>query len=144
MRVLEVTGTQHRTMIMRLDTPPYDNFDLRMALKLVVKRQEMIDKIESGHGVVGNDHNISPAQQYYNTELPQREYDPDKAKFHLKKAGMEGIELELIASPAALDGAANAAICCRHRPSRLVSMSRSSACRPMASGRISGTNREMA
>jgi peptide/nickel transport system substrate-binding protein len=109
-RILEVTGTQHRTMVMRLDTPPYDNFDLRMALKLSVKRQEMIDKIESGHGVVGNDHNISPAQQYFNSELPQREYDPDKAKFHLKKAGMEGIELELIASPAALDGASDAAV----------------------------------
>ena len=108
--VLEVTGTQHRTMIMRLDTPPFDNFDLRMALKLAVKRQELVDKIEGGHGVIGNDHNISPAQQYYNSELPQREYDPDKAKFHLEKAGMVGAEIELIASPAALDGAADAAV----------------------------------
>ncbi len=108
--ILEVTGTQHRTMIMRLDTPPFDNFDLRMALKLAVKRQELVDKIEGGHGVIGNDHNISPAQQYYNSELPQREYDPDKAKFHLEKAGMVGAELELIASPAALDGAADAAV----------------------------------
>jgi peptide/nickel transport system substrate-binding protein len=110
LRVQEVTGMQHRTMVMRLDTEPFGNFDLRMALKLSVKRQEMIDKIEGGHGVVGNDHHISPSQQYFNTELPQREYDPDKAKFHLKKAGMEGVELELIASPAALDGAADAAL----------------------------------
>ena len=108
-RVQEVTGTQSRNMVMRLDTPPYDNNDLRLALKYSAKRQEMVDKIEGGHGVVGNDHQISPAQQYYNTELAQREYDPDKAKFHLKKAGMEGIELELLASPAALDGAADAA-----------------------------------
>ena len=108
--VLEVTGTQHRTMIMRLDTPPFDNFDLRMALKLAVKRQELVDKIEGGHGIIGNDHNISPAQQYHNSELPQREYDPDKARFHLEKAGMVGVEIELIASPAALDGAADAAV----------------------------------
>ncbi len=109
-RVQEVTGTQHRTMVMRLDTPPFDSFDLRMAVKLSIKRQEMIDKIEGGHGVIGNDHHISPAQQYFNTELPQREYDPDKAKFHLKKAGMEGAKIELIASPAALDGAADAGV----------------------------------
>lgn len=109
-RVQEVTGTQHRTMVMRLDTEPYGNYDLRMALKLSVKRQEMIDKIEGGHGVVGNDHHISPAQQFFNTELPQRAYDPDKARFHLKKAGMEGVKLELIASPAALDGAVDAAL----------------------------------
>ena len=108
--IQEVTGTQSRNMVMRLDTPPYDNLDLRLALKYAAKRQEMIDKVEAGHGVVGNDHQISPAQQYYNTELPQREYDPDKAKFHLKKAGMEGIEIELVASPAALDGAADVAL----------------------------------
>ena len=108
--IQEVTGTQNRNMVMRLDTPPYDNLDLRLALKLSANRQELVDKIEGGHGVVGNDHHISPAQQYYNTELPQREYDPDKARFHLKKAGMEGIKLELLASKAALEGAADAAI----------------------------------
>ena len=109
-RIQEVTGTQSRNMVMRLDTPPYDNLDLRLALKLSAKRQEMVDKVEGGHGVIGNDHQISPAQQYFNSELPQREYDPDKAKFHIKKAGMEGIEFELLASPAALDGAADAAL----------------------------------
>ena len=109
LKILEVTGTQHRTTVMRLDTPPFDNFDLRMALKLSVKRQELVDKILRGHGTLGNDHNISPAQQYFNTELPQREYDPDKARHHLKKAGMEGIELELYASDAALDGTVDAA-----------------------------------
>ena len=109
-QIQEVTGTQNRNMVMRLDTPPFDNLDLRLAIKLSAKRQELVDKIEGGHGVVGNDHHISPAQQYYNTELPQREYDPDKARFHLKKAGMEGIKLELLASKAALEGAADAAI----------------------------------
>ncbi len=109
-RILEVTGTQNRNMVMRLDTPPYDNLDLRLALKYAANREQLIEKIEGGHGVVGNDHHISPSQQYHNSELPQRVYDPDKAKFHLKNAGMEGIELELIASPAALEGALDAAV----------------------------------
>ncbi len=110
LRIQEITGTQSRNMIMRLDTPPFDNADVRMAFKLAIKREELIAKIEAGHGVVGNDHHISPTQQYHNTELPQRMYDPDKAKFHLKKAGMEGLEVELKASPAALAGAADAAL----------------------------------
>lgn len=109
-KIKEVTGTQNRNMVMRLDTPPYDNLDVRLALKYAANRQEMIDKVEGGFGVVGNDHHISPSQQYYNSELPQREYDPDKANHHIKKAGLEGVELELIASPAALDGAADAAL----------------------------------
>ncbi len=102
--ILEVTSTQHRALAMRLDTPPFDNYDLRMALKLACKRQELVDKILLGHGQVGNDTDISPSQEFYNTELPQREFDPDKAKHHLKKADMEGIELELHASNAALAG----------------------------------------
>ncbi|MBT4889351.1 MAG: peptide ABC transporter substrate-binding protein, partial [Rhodospirillales bacterium] len=33
----------------------------------------------------------------YNSELPQREYDPEKAKFHLKKAGLSQLEVTLAA-----------------------------------------------
>ena len=38
-------------MVMRLDAPPYDNPDLRLALKLSAKRQEMVDKVEGGRRV---------------------------------------------------------------------------------------------
>ena len=37
----------------------------------------------------------------YCKEIPQREFDPDKAKFHLKKAGMEGATVTLHTSDAA-------------------------------------------
>ena len=44
--------------------------------------------------MVGNDHPISPAYGAdHCSELPQREYDPDKAKFHLKKSGHTSAEL---------------------------------------------------
>ena len=43
--ILQTTGTKHYTFPMRLDTKPFDNYDLRMALKLSVKRQELVDKI---------------------------------------------------------------------------------------------------
>jgi len=109
-KILETTGTEHRTTVMRLDTPPFDNADVRMALKLSVKRQELVDKVMLGHGALGNDHHISPAQQYWNSELPQREYDPDKARYHIKKAGLEGVEIELHSSDAALPGALDAAL----------------------------------
>lgn len=105
--IAEVTGTLHYTMPMRLDTPPFDNYDLRMAMKLSVKRQELVDKILLGHGVVGNDHPISTANQYHNGDLEQREYDPDKAAFHYKKSGHSGT-IQLSASDAAFSGAVDA------------------------------------
>ena len=104
-----LAGTQHYTFPMRVNAEPFNNPDLRMAVKYSIKRQEMVDKILRGYGALGNDLPISAAQRFYNKDLPQREYDADKAKFHLKKAGMEGVELTLYAADAAFAGAVDAA-----------------------------------
>ena len=61
-------------------------------------------RVLQGFGSLGNDHPISPSHRYYNKDLPQRQYDPDKAKFHLKKAGMEGASFELIGSEGLYSG----------------------------------------
>ncbi len=108
--VLETTGTLHYTFPMRVDQKPYDNYDLRMAVKLSIDRNELVKKILSGHGALGNDHPISTSDQYHASSLPQREYDPDKARHHLKKAGMDGATLELSAADAAFAGAVDAAL----------------------------------
>ncbi len=106
--ILENTGTLHYTFPMRLDTPPFDNYDLRMALKLSLKRQEMVDKILLGHGALGNDHPISTANRFHAADLPQREFDPEKAAHHYKKSGHSGA-IPLSAADAAFAGAVDAA-----------------------------------
>ncbi|MEM7300909.1 MAG: ABC transporter substrate-binding protein [Pseudomonadota bacterium] len=108
LNILETTGTQHYTFPMRLDTEPFGNADLRMALKLAIKRQELVDKILLGHGAIGNDHPISVSNQYHNGDLAQREYDPEKAAHHYKKSGHSG-SISLSASDAAFAGAVDAA-----------------------------------
>ena len=106
--ILEKTGFLHYTFPMRLDVEPFGNYDLRMALKYAVKKQEMVDKILLGHGTVGNDHPISPSVPFHAASLPQREYDADKAKFHYEKSGHSG-PIQLSASDAAFAGAVDAA-----------------------------------
>ncbi len=96
--ILDITSTQHYTFPMRTDLAPFDNNDVRMALKLSIDREVVLDTILSGYGSLGNDHPISPANRYYNPELEQRVYDPEKAKWHLKQAGMENLEVKLSAS----------------------------------------------
>jgi peptide/nickel transport system substrate-binding protein len=105
--ILEKTGTLQYTFPMRVTAAPFDNYDLRMALKLSIKRQEMVDKILLGHGAVGNDTPIAPATSFY-AELPQREFDPEKAAEHYKKSGHSGT-IQLSASDAAFAGAVDAA-----------------------------------
>jgi len=108
-KIFEVTGNQHFTFAMLTNTSPLDNVHVRQALKYGINRQEMVDKILQGHGAVGNDHPIGPANQYYAADLPQLEYDLDKAKFHLGKAGLTSLDIDLSASDAAFTGAVDAA-----------------------------------
>src|SRR5690606_32053323 len=75
-----------------------------------VDREQWISSLLRGHGSVGNDQPIPQGQRYYNEDLPQRSYDPDKAKFHLKAAGYDRLELNLSAADAAFAGAVDAAV----------------------------------
>lgn len=106
--ILEVTGNQHYTFPMLTNVAPFDNVNLRKALKHLFDRQELVDKILQGHGAVANDHPIGPANQYYHADLEQNAYDPDKAKFYLKEAGMEGATIDLSVSEGAFKGATDA------------------------------------
>lgn len=105
-----VAGNQHYTFAMSCNQAPYDNVNLRLALKHAVNRQELVDKILLGNGVIGNDHPIGRGQQYFNKDLAQTPYDPDKAKFYLKKAGLDSVTVQLSAADAAFGGAVDAAV----------------------------------
>jgi len=107
--IFEVTGNQHYTFPMLTNIAPYDNVHVRQALKYGIDREEMVRKILLGHGAVGNDTPIGPANQYLATDLPQLAFDPDKAKFHLGKAGLTELAINLSASDAGFPGAVDAA-----------------------------------
>ena len=109
-KVEEVTGTLHYTIPMHTDVAPFDNNDVRLALKYAIDREALLQIILKGHGVVGNDHPISTANRYHAGDLPQRKYDLDKAKFHLKKAGLSSLSVNLSAADAAFVGAVDAAV----------------------------------
>ncbi|AKS47683.1 peptide/nickel transport system substrate-binding protein [Octadecabacter temperatus] len=108
LRIQEVTGNQQYTMPMLTDVAPFNDVNVRKALKYGINRQEMVDKILLGHGAVGNDTPIGPANQYYNAEMEQLSYDPDQAKYYLQQAGLDSIDIDFSASNAAFEGAVDA------------------------------------
>jgi len=109
--VKSVTGNKQITLPMRTDTAPYDNNDLRTAVKYIIDRKQWLESIAFGFGELGNDSPVGPANIYRatNEELPQREYDVDKAKFHLKKAGHSKISLQFHAADTGFTGSLDAA-----------------------------------
>ena len=108
-KIESTTGTQHYTFPMRTDTAPFDNVDVRLALKYAVDREALLKTVLKGYGEIGNDTPIAPANRYFNKDLPQRGYDIDKAKFHLKQAGLSELTVPLHAADAAFGGALDAA-----------------------------------
>ncbi len=107
--VIEASGSQFYSYVMLVNQAPFDNPDVRMALKYGIDRQEILDKLLYGHGYIGNDNPIGKSYPYY-AELEQHEYDPDKAKFHLQKAGINNLEVPLHAADAAFAGSIDAAV----------------------------------
>jgi len=98
------------TMPMFCDTGPFDNVDVRNALKLAINRDEIIEKIAFGAATKGNDFHHSPAQPYWPDDIPQRDYDPDQAKSLLKKAGAEGLSVSLSTAESVYAGAVDMAV----------------------------------
>ncbi|MDQ2067335.1 ABC transporter substrate-binding protein [Xinfangfangia sp. CPCC 101601] len=108
-QVRRVPGRGHYIFIMHCDKAPFDNNDLRMALKYGVNRQEMVDKILGGLGSLGNDFPINAAYPLFDDSFPQREYDAAKAKEYYEKSGHDGSPIILRTAPGAFPGAVDAA-----------------------------------
>ena len=106
--VVRAPGGWHTVLAMQTDKAPYDNNDVRLALKFATDRDQILKALFNGYGTIGNDHPISPGDPYYNKDLPQRKHDPERAAFHLKKSGVDPKVL-LEASDAAFNGAVDMA-----------------------------------
>jgi peptide/nickel transport system substrate-binding protein len=60
-------------------------------------------------GVLGDDHPIPVSDPYHHSERPQRDFDPDRAAFHLRQSGLSSPQVVLQASEAAFNGAVDMA-----------------------------------
>ncbi len=79
-------------------------------MKYLVDREQMRDVIFNGHASLANDHPVAPFDQFFSPVIPQREFDPDRARHHLKKAGYGGETIRIHASAAAFSGAVDAGV----------------------------------
>lgn len=107
-RVVPAQGRSHYVFAMRTDVAPFDNADLRTALKLAIDRPAMVKQILRGYGTVGNDTPIN-ANYPLATSLEQRTYDPKEAARLYKKSGHAG-PIILHTSEVAFGGAVDAAV----------------------------------
>ncbi|MCP4331943.1 MAG: ABC transporter substrate-binding protein, partial [Gammaproteobacteria bacterium] len=76
------------------NTKPGESDDFVKGMQYIQDRKRIVKRVLKGKGSIGNDTPISGAHgNDWCNELPQRAFDPDKAKFHFKKSGQSGAEL---------------------------------------------------
>ena len=62
--VRAVTGNKQITLPMITTMAPFDNNDVRLAVKHIIDREDWLEKIIFGYGELGNDNPIGPANIY--------------------------------------------------------------------------------
>ena len=97
----ECSGKLHLCYPMMGNKAPYNDNNVRMALKYAIDREKLIKVGMNGYGTLGNDNPISESYADY-VPVKQISYDPDKAKHYLKKAGMSKLDVSLHTSNGAV------------------------------------------
>jgi peptide/nickel transport system substrate-binding protein len=83
---------------MRLDVAPFNDVNVRQAMRLVIDRPELQRVVYGGYGYLGNDI-FARTDPEYDTAIPQRHQDIAQAKSLLKKSGHEGLTVTLVTAP---------------------------------------------
>ena len=99
--LMETKTGGYTDLVLRDELGPVQNPDFVLAMKHLLDRKQINRVAFRGYGTIANDQPIAPSNRYYFAGLPQREFDPEKAKFHLQKSGMAGRTLPLVCSDAA-------------------------------------------
>lgn len=99
--IMETKSGNYTNLVMRLDQAPGNNPDFVLGMKFLMNRSLIRRNAFQNYAEVANDQPIPPMNRYHAKDIPQRPYDPEKAKFHLNKAGVMGSTLPVVTSPAA-------------------------------------------
>jgi len=108
--IVETKWGNYTNLVMRLDQAPGNNPDFVLGMKYLFDRELMKKSVFRGFAEVANDHPVPAGNRYHAADIPQRPYDPDKAKFLLKKAGALDSPLQVVASVAAKGSVEMAAV----------------------------------
>ncbi|RFB79807.1 ABC transporter substrate-binding protein [Methylovirgula sp. 4M-Z18] len=86
---------------LRLDMAPGDKQGVAEGFKYLMNREAIQKSVLRGLAEIANDHPIPATSKYFNGELKQRAFDPERAKSLFQKAGVLGQEIHITASEAA-------------------------------------------
>lgn len=88
------TGSAFSLLAMAKKRSPFEDQRVREAFRLMIDRQAVVDYVYGGEATIANDL-FNPYDLAFNSDIPQREHDPDRAKALLAAAGVSSLSLPL-------------------------------------------------
>ncbi|WP_317055316.1 ABC transporter substrate-binding protein [Roseovarius rhodophyticola] len=85
----------------RLDMEQSSNQHMWQAMQLLQDRQRLLKGVLKGQGSLGNDQPINAAYFDHCPDIPQRELDPEKAKWHWEQSGIGSTPVPVVAAEVA-------------------------------------------
>ena len=101
LELFETPGGTYTDLFMRKDVMPYGSQDFALGIKYLMNRDLVKNAVFRDYSVIANDHPIDPTNPFFAADLPQRPYDPDRARYHFEKAGVLGETLPMVVSETA-------------------------------------------
>lgn len=99
--IMETKSGLYTNLIAAQDKLPTSNPHFVAALKYLMDRPLINRALFRNYAMVANDHPIPPFHPYFRQDLPQMALDLDKATWHVRKGGLNGVRLPIYCSAAA-------------------------------------------
>lgn len=90
LRIFKMEGGGYISFNMRCDVEPFNNPDMRLAMKLAIDREDMLQRVVAGIGSVGNDTPVPSNDAVFSANVPQKSYDPERARALFESVGYTG------------------------------------------------------
>lgn len=90
-----VQGNRHISFSSFTGAVPFADPDVKMALKYGLDRVSLLNDVLGGHGAIASDSPIGPANQFFASDVVPVQFDPERAAFHLRNAGLNGLCIDL-------------------------------------------------
>jgi len=97
--LLESQSGLYSDLVLRQDVAPTNHPDFVQAIKYLHNRERIQNTLLRGYCTPGNDHPVPVWHRYFMPDLPQRPFNPERAKFHVNRAKLAGTRAEVVVAP---------------------------------------------
>lgn len=110
LEISKVAGVRHFAFSMNTQAEPFNDPNVRLALKYAIDREDIVNKAFLGHAKVANDNPLAPQIPFAINPKPIHSYDPEKARDYLAKSGLDSLSVDLSVAETAFPNAIDAAL----------------------------------